>query len=65
MLVKITNRYFKTASNHMIVKVTKFLYSVVESGTEKRRGNKTINIMACNQDTKRVLRISVHGCSMF
>ena len=29
MLVEITNRYFKTASNHMIVKVTKFFYSVV------------------------------------
>ena len=28
MLVEITNRYFKTASNHMIVKVTKFFYSV-------------------------------------
>ena len=28
MLVEITNRYFKTASNHMIIKVTKFFYSV-------------------------------------
>ena len=27
MLVEITNRYFKTASNHMIVKVTNFFYS--------------------------------------
>ena len=28
MLVEITNRYFKTASNHMIVKVINFFYSV-------------------------------------
>ena len=28
MLVEITNRYFKTAANHMIVKVTNFFYSV-------------------------------------
>ena len=31
MLVEITNRYFKTASNHMIVKVKKFFYSEVIS----------------------------------
>ena len=29
MLVEITNRYFKTAANHMIVNVTNFFYSVV------------------------------------
>ena len=28
MLVEITNRYFKTDANHMIVKVTNFFYSV-------------------------------------
>ena len=28
MLVEITNRYFKTASNHTIVKVINFFYSV-------------------------------------
>ena len=29
MLVEITNRYFKTAANHIIVKVTNFFYSVL------------------------------------
>ena len=28
MLVEIINRYFKTAANHMIVKVTNFFYSI-------------------------------------
>ena len=28
MLVEITNLYFKTASNHMILKVTIFFYNV-------------------------------------
>ena len=30
VLVEITNWYFKTASNHIIVKVTKFFYSVLK-----------------------------------
>ena len=31
---------------------------IVESRTEKGRGNKTINIIACDQDKKKFLRIS-------
>ena len=37
----------------------------MESKTEKGRGSKTINVIACDQDKNKILRISLHGCRTF
>ena len=40
-------------------------FLVVGSRTKKRRRQQTINVMACNKEKKRFLKVSVLGCSTF